>query len=69
MGVGLPIKLDPLTLSLYHGMYTRILVEVDLTEPLTRRVLVIEKDLDSCNEMEFFIDIDLKNVPKFCDQC
>lgn len=69
MGVGLPIKIDPLTISLYHGLYTRILVEVDLSKTLTRRVIATKKDLHSCNKMEFFVDIYFDNVPKFCDQC
>lgn len=33
-GVGLPLKIDPLTISLYHGMYVLVLVDVDLSQPL-----------------------------------
>lgn len=69
MGVGLPIKIDPLTLSLYHGLFARILIELDLAKPLARRVLVTKKDQDSCNEMEFFAEIELENLPKYCEQC
>lgn len=29
--VGLPLKIDLLTLNLYHGMYVSVLVDVDFT--------------------------------------
>lgn len=69
MGVGLPIKIDPLTLSLYHGLYARILVEVDLAKPITRRVLVTMKDASGDNEIEFFVEVVFENLPKFCEEC
>lgn len=65
MGVGLLIKID----SSYLGLFARILLEVDFTKPLTRRILVTKKDLNICNEIEFFEKIDFENLPKFCEQC
>lgn len=53
MGVGLPIKIDLLTISLYHGIFARILVEVDLPKTLTRRILVTPKGPDISNKIIF----------------
>lgn len=39
VGVGLPLKIDRLTLSYYHGTYARVLVDVDLSQPLPGRIL------------------------------
>lgn len=36
-GVGLPLKIDPLMLNLYHGMYARVLVVVDLSQLLPKK--------------------------------
>lgn len=69
MGVGLPIKIDPLTLSLYHGLYARVLVEVDLSKPLPQKILVTKKDASNSNVFDFFVDIEVEKIPKFCECC
>lgn len=28
-GIGLLLRIDPITLSLYHGLYARVLVDID----------------------------------------
>lgn len=33
-GVGLPLKINPLTSSLYHGLYARVHVDIDFAQPL-----------------------------------
>lgn len=44
MCVGLPIKIDPLMLSLYHGLFARVLFELDLSRPLPERIPVTKKN-------------------------
>lgn len=69
MGVSLSIKIDPLMISLSHGMYARVLVEVDLVRPLQERILVAKEDSNNGNEIEFFVVIEVEKLPKFCDLC
>lgn len=52
MVVGFPIKIDPLTLSLYTGIYARVLVEVDLRKPLAKQVLITKKNRNRSNEFD-----------------
>lgn len=35
-GVGMPFKIDPLTLILYHRMYARVLLDVDFYQALPK---------------------------------
>lgn len=69
MGVSVSIKIDPLTLSLYHGMFARILVAVDLSKLLTRRVLVTMKEQTSGLDIEFFADVEFESIRKYCVHC
>lgn len=50
-------------------MFARILVEVDLAKPLTRRILVTMKEKTSCIDIEFFVDVNSESLPKYCDHC
>lgn len=63
------IKIVPLRINLYPEIFARILVEVDLTKPLTGRILVTMKEQKTNNEIEFFVEIDFENLPKLCGQC
>lgn len=65
IGLRLPIKIDPLLISLYLGIYARILVEVDLTMPLPDRILVTKTNQNNCDEFEFFVDIEFKSLQSF----
>lgn len=58
MGVGLPVGIDPLMISLYNEVYARILVKVDLTRALPERILVTKTNPNNCNDFEFFVDIE-----------
>lgn len=62
-------RIDPHTISLYNGIYARILVEVDLSRPLPERILVMKKNQNSINDFEFIVDIEFENLPKFCEFC
>lgn len=68
MGAGLLIKIDPITLDLYNGIYARVLVEVDLMKLLARRVLVTKKNKNSYNDFEFFVDVNFKTFLKYCEE-
>lgn len=58
MGVGMPITIVPLALSLYHGLYAKMLVEVDLSKPLLGRILVTKKNKISGINFEFFVHVE-----------
>lgn len=36
-GVRLPLKIDPLMISLYQGLYAQVFVDIDFTQPLPER--------------------------------
>lgn len=42
--IGLPIKIDPATLSMYQGLYARVLVNVDVSRRLPERILASLKN-------------------------
>lgn len=46
-GVGMPLQIDTLTISLYHCLYARVLVDVDFTQPLTEKILAKMTDVES----------------------
>jgi hypothetical protein len=45
------------------GQYTRVLVDMDLTQTLRSKVLVERKGF------AFFVDLDYENLPDFCTHC
>lgn len=67
--VGLPLKIDPLSLSLYHEMYTRVLIDVDLTQPLPEKILVKMIDKENNLDISFFVPVFYETIPKFCINC
>lgn len=46
-GVGFPFKIDPLTMSLDHGLFARLLMDVDITKPLEEKSLVTRATLNT----------------------
>lgn len=68
-GIGLPLKIDPLSLNLYCGMYARVLVDVDLTQPLPERILVKMIDIENRLDISFFVPVFYELLPKFCINC
>lgn len=68
-GIKLPIKIDPLTISLYHGMYARILVETDMARPPSEIILVKKINHKNYNDFKFFMDLEYETLPKFCQNC
>lgn len=69
MGVDLLIKVDPLTPSLCQGMYARVLVEVDHTKSMPKRIFVTKKGPTTSVAAEFFADIEAEKLPRFCEHC
>jgi hypothetical protein len=65
--LGTPICTDAVTAKLMHertfGQFARVLVDMDLSQPLRYKVLVERKGF------AFFIEIDYENVPDFCSEC
>lgn len=64
-GVGLPLKIDPL--SHYHGTYARVLVDVDFTQPLPKRILAKMIDEKSNLDVIFFVPISYEKLPRFSE--
>lgn len=42
--VGLPFKIDPVTVNMYQGLYARILVDVDGSKRMSERILASLKN-------------------------
>lgn len=64
-GVGILCKIDPKTLNLELGIYTRVLVEVDLAKPLPGSILVTMRRGDQ--NIEFFVEVSYEKLPHFCN--
>jgi hypothetical protein len=45
------------------GQFARVLVDIDISQPLRNKVLVERKGFS------FFVEIDYENVPDFCHAC
>lgn len=50
----MPLKIDPLTLDWYQGMFVRVYADVDLGEPLQKRILVTLKNVEQKIDVNFF---------------
>jgi hypothetical protein len=65
--IGTPICIDSVTAKPMHertfGQFARILVDMDLSQPLRFKVLVERK----C--FAFFVELEYENVPDFCNNC
>jgi hypothetical protein len=65
--LGTPICTDSITSRPMHertlGQFARVLIDMDLSQPLRYKVLVERKGF------AFFIDIEYENVPDFCSEC
>jgi hypothetical protein len=65
--LGTPICIDVVTAKPMHertfGQFARVLVDIDLCQPLRYKVLVERKGF------AFFVEIEYENVPDFCDAC
>lgn len=64
-GVGFLLEIDPLTMSLGHGLYASVLVDVDLAKPIPDRILVTRATAGT----SFFVWIECEKLPKFCSLC
>ncbi|KAF5193757.1 Ribonuclease h domain [Thalictrum thalictroides] len=62
-GVGYPMKVDDTSINKQYGYYANILVDVDLTKPIPDQILV------STEDYEFWQDVVVTKIPKFCNHC
>lgn len=62
-GTGLPLKIDEKTSAIEHGLFARVLVEIDLAGSLPERILVKRRRLN------FFVNITYEKLPYFCTYC
>lgn len=62
-------KIDPLTLNLAQGLYTIVLVEVDLAHPFPDKLLVSRKNKAGKVKEDFFVRVSYEALPKFCTEC
>ncbi|KAK9279866.1 hypothetical protein L1049_013549 [Liquidambar formosana] len=60
-GAGLPLQIDRATLNQIYGLYARILVEIDMSQPLP-------ESIRSKKVLVFFVDVYYENLPSFCSQ-
>lgn len=67
--VGLPLKIDPLTSSLYHGLYTRVLVDLDFAIPLLGKILVKMINQKINFDIVFFVSVLYERLAKFFYKC
>lgn len=65
----MPLKIDPQTLNLYHGIFARVPVEIDCSYQHPGRILVQRKNKENKVEEDFFVNIRYKNLPQFCRKC
>lgn len=63
------LKIDPLMVDMYHGMYVRVLVDIDFTHELPDKILVKMKHKESKIDESFFMGISYKKIPNFCQNC
>lgn len=68
-GVGLPLRINPLMISLYRGLYARVLVDIDFMKPLSERILAKMIDNESGLDISFFVPITYERQPKFYCHC
>jgi hypothetical protein len=65
--IGTPICIDSVTarpmLERTFGQFARVLVDMDLSQPLRYKVLVERKGF------AFFVELEYENVPDFCNAC
>lgn len=53
-------------ISLYHGLFARVLVDMDFSQPLLEKILAKMIDKESKLDVSFFVPISYENLPKFC---
>lgn len=65
----MPLKIDPLTLSLYQGQYARVLVDINMKNPLLERIIVKLQDENSGIDVSFYVMISYEKLPDFYAVC
>jgi hypothetical protein len=65
--LGTPICIDSITAKPMHertfGQFARVLVEIDLLQPIRYKLLVERKGF------AFFVDLEYEHIPAFCPEC
>ncbi|MCH93483.1 hypothetical protein A2U01_0014435, partial [Trifolium medium] len=65
--IGIPLCTDSATtkplMERTFGQFTRVLIDMDLTQTLRYKVLVERKGF------AFFVDLEYENLPEFCSNC
>jgi hypothetical protein len=65
--LGTPICIDAVTAKPMHertfGQFARVLVDIDLLQPLRYKLLVERKGY------AFFVDLEYEHIPDFCTEC
>lgn len=66
--MGTLLKIDHATLNLYQGLYTRVLIDIDISKKLPKHVLAFLK-MKKIRDMLVFIAISYEYLPKFYGGC
>lgn len=61
----MPLKIDPLTLSFYHGRYAKVLVDIDFTQPSPECIFAKMIDMENNIDMSFFMSVEYENFQNF----
>jgi hypothetical protein len=65
--LGTPICIDAVTAKPMHertfGQFARVLIDIDLLQPLRHKLLVERKGF------AFFVDLEYEHIPDFCSEC
>ena len=61
--IGVPLRLDQTTVNGDYGHYARVLVDVDLKNPLLYQVEI------DCEDECGFVTVEYENLPDFCTTC
>lgn len=68
--VGTPLKIDSATLSMYQGLYARVLVDVDVSKNLPKKALAsLKTEKKKKLNLSFFVNFFFEKLPNFCGVC
>lgn len=63
--VGTPLKIDPTTVSTYQGLHARVLVDVDVSNILPKKVLASLKTEKKDLNISFFVNFSFEKLSSF----
>lgn len=65
VAVGLPLKIDHATINKFQGLYSRVLVDIDISKRLSERIFASLKNDKKDTNLNFFVTITYEKLPRF----